>query len=154
MDMNIPRDSNIRNVDIVPSTDEENKDQGGGTMYSGVIVWVTGIQGEIEEKVGHLDGADLGSNPGFIAVQLWDLGQYLNFFWTLKFLFVPFFKILFIYSWETQRERQRHKQREKQAPCGEPVWDSIPGPQGHALSQRQMLNHWATQVSQEIENFK
>ena len=31
-------------------------------------------------------------------------------------------KILFIHSWETQRdlERQRHRQREKQAPCREP----------------------------------
>ena len=29
-------------------------------------------------------------------------------------------KIIFIYSWETQRERQRHRQREKQAPCREP----------------------------------
>ena len=28
-----------------------------------------------------------------------------------------FFKILFINSWETQREWQRHRQREKQAPC-------------------------------------
>ena len=31
-----------------------------------------------------------------------------------------FFKILFMYSWETQRERQRHRQREKQPPWGEP----------------------------------
>ena len=31
-----------------------------------------------------------------------------------------FLKILFIYSWETHRERQRHRQREKQAPCREP----------------------------------
>ena len=33
---------------------------------------------------------------------------------------VVFFKILFIYSWETQRERQRHRQREKQAPHRDP----------------------------------
>ena len=31
-----------------------------------------------------------------------------------------FFKILFIYSWETWRERQRQRQREKQAPSREP----------------------------------
>ena len=30
------------------------------------------------------------------------------------------FKILFIYSSETHRERQRHRQREKQVPRGEP----------------------------------
>ena len=29
---------------------------------------------------------------------------------------------------------------------GSLMWDSIPGPQDHALSQRQMLNHGATQV--------
>ena len=28
--------------------------------------------------------------------------------------------------------------------------DSIPGPWGHDLSQRQMLDHWATRVSQDI----
>ena len=32
-----------------------------------------------------------------------------------------FFKVLFIYPWETQRERQRYRQREKQAPYREPV---------------------------------
>ena len=30
-----------------------------------------------------------------------------------------FFKVLFTYSWKTQRERQRPRQREKQAPYGE-----------------------------------
>ena len=30
---------------------------------------------------------------------------------------------------------------------GSPMWDSISGLQDHALGQRQMLNHWATQVS-------
>ena len=36
-----------------------------------------------------------------------------------KFLCI-FFKILFIYSSETQRKSQRHRQREKQPPCREP----------------------------------
>ena len=59
----------------------------------------------------------------------------LNFF---------YLKILFIYSWQT--ERQRHRQRKKQAPCGpvvSPMWDLIPGPRGYALRWRQMLTHWA-----------
>ena len=33
--------------------------------------------------------------------------------------------------------------------AGSWMWDSIPGPQDHALSQRQTLNRWVTQVSQE-----
>ena len=63
------------------------------------------------------------------------------------FIFL-FFKDLFIYSWEIQRERQRHRQREKQAPCREPdAGLNLRTP----LSQpkwRQMLNHWATQAPQ------
>ena len=42
-----------------------------------------------------------------------------------------FFKILFIYSWDTHtyRQRQRHRQREKQAPCREPDVGLNPGTQ-------------------------
>ena len=40
-------------------------------------------------------------------------------FWGRNYYYY-FLKILFIYSWETHRERQRHRQREKQVPCGEP----------------------------------
>ena len=29
-------------------------------------------------------------------------------------------------------------------PAGSPMWDLIPGPRDHDLSQRQMFNHWAT----------
>ena len=63
------------------------------------------------------------------------------------FLCSLFFKILFMYSWKTDRERQRHRQREKQAPCGEADAGLNPWPPDHALSQRQTLNCWATQVS-------
>ena len=64
----------------------------------------------------------------------------------LRLLFVLKF-YLFIHERHTHRERQRHRQREKQAPCRRLMWDSIPGPQDHNLNQRQMLNHWAIQVS-------
>ena len=33
------------------------------------------------------------------------------------------------------------------------MWDSIPGPWDHDLSRRQMLNHLATQVSQDLVYF-
>ena len=52
----------------------------------------------------------------------------------LTFLAIYILKILFIYSWETQRGRDR--QREKQAPCREPNWDSILGLQDHILGWR------------------
>ena len=42
-----------------------------------------------------------------------------------------FLKILFTYSWETQRETQGHRQREKkQAPCREPDVGLHPGTPG------------------------
>ena len=44
---------------------------------------------------------------------------------------------------ERGRDMGRGKSR---LPAGSPMRDSIPGPRDHDLSQRQMLNHWATQV--------
>ena len=59
-----------------------------------------------------------------------------------------FFKILLIYSWETQRERGKDIGRGRtRFPVGSPIWDLIPGLQDHALSSRRMLNRWATQAS-------
>ena len=68
------------------------------------------------------------------------------YLWHVKFtihflkLFL-FFKILFIYSWETQRDSQRHRQREKQLPVRPDPWIRDP-----TISQRQRLNCWATQM--------
>ena len=64
----------------------------------------------------------------------------------LLFLFLK----IFFYSWETHREKQRHMQREKQAPRKEPDVRLDPRLQDHALSQKQMLNRWATQASQMV----
>ena len=51
-----------------------------------------------------------------------------------------FFKILSIYSWETQRGRDIGRRR-SMLPRGSLMQDLIPGPWNHDLSQRQMLNH-------------
>ena len=93
----------------------------------------------------------------FIAVEKYSSVAFKNFFWFKNFilLFLKlwigffFFKILFIYSWETQRERGRHRQREEQVPRREPDvgLDPRTSGSGQALSWRQTLNHWATQVS-------
>ena len=56
-----------------------------------------------------------------------------------------FFKILFIH--ERCRERVRDIGR---LPVGSLIQDSIPGPQDHDLSQRQILNCWTTQVPPEM----
>ena len=54
----------------------------------------------------------------------------------------------------TSRGRSRGRERSRdlgrgrsRLPAGNPMRDSIPGPQDHNLSPRQTLNHWATQVS-------
>ena len=75
--------------------------------------------------------------------------QFVSFIFFLNFY-------LFIYHRHTRTERggrQRHRQREKQAPCtGSPMWDSIPGLQDRALSQRQAPNRCTTQGSLHFYN--
>ena len=66
--------------------------------------------------------------------------------------FFFFLKILFIYSWETQKERERGGDTGRgrsRLHAGSLMWDPISGPQDHtlSLSQRQTLNSWATQAS-------
>ena len=54
---------------------------------------------------------------------------------------------LFIYSLKRHRLRGRDTGRGRNSLLvGSLIRDLIPGPQDHDLSQRQMLNHWATQV--------
>ena len=61
---------------------------------------------------------------------------FLHFYY---FLFY-FLKILFIHK--RHRERGRDTDRERSMlPVGSLIWDLIPGPWDHDLSQRQMLNH-------------
>ena len=59
------------------------------------------------------------------------------------FLIESFYFYFFLFIRDT--ERQRHRQRGA-PPVGGPMQDSVPGPRDHSLSQRQKLNHWATQV--------
>ena len=51
-------------------------------------------------------------------------------------------KIFYLFFHKGHRERGRDTGRGKsRLHAGGPMWDSIPGPQDHDLSQRQMLNH-------------
>ena len=61
-----------------------------------------------------------------------------------------FFKdFIYLCMRDTQREAGSNIGRGRsRLPAGSPMWDSIPRPWDHALSQKQLLNHWATQVSQ------
>ena len=61
-----------------------------------------------------------------------------------------FFKRFYLFMHERHREKGRDTGRERGSTlhAGSLMWDSIPGLQDHALSQRQMLNHWATKASQ------
>ena len=70
-----------------------------------------------------------------------------------------FFKYFYLFERKNKRERERNttkmerqREREKQTHCwaGSLMWDLIPGPQDYDLCQRQMLNHWATQVPPKI----
>ena len=58
-----------------------------------------------------------------------------------------FLKRFYLFMHDRHTERGRDIGRGKsRLPVESPMWDSIPGPQGHDLSQRQMLNLEATQV--------
>ena len=50
---------------------------------------------------------------------------------------------------DTERGREVGRGRSR-VPTGSPMYNLILGPQDHNLSQRQMLNHWATKVPPEV----
>ena len=62
-----------------------------------------------------------------------------------------FFKILFIYSWEThtQRERQKHRQREKQALYGEP---DAPWAEGRCSTTESSVPHRTSEMDSIFSN--
>ena len=65
--------------------------------------------------------------------------------WGIEFLI--YFLKAFIYLFMRDTGRQGHRGKSR-FPAGTLMQDWIPGPQDHDLSQRQVLNHWATQVPQ------
>ena len=74
---------------------------------------------------------------------LW--GRRLEFAHLCKsFFFLRFY--LFIHKRHTERGKDTGRGRSR-LHAGIPLWDSIPGLQGHALGQRQALNRGATQGS-------
>ena len=58
-----------------------------------------------------------------------------------------FFLRFSLFIHEGQREKEA-RDRKSRLHARSPMWDLIPGLWDHALSRRQMLNHWATQASQ------
>ena len=95
-------------------------------------------------------GSDIRSSLQVVAldwiseIQTFPQNRYQISSQELSLVFVFFLRFcLFIHERHERERGQRHRQREKQAPS---MWDSIPGLQDHDLSQRQTLNHWATQV--------
>ena len=67
------------------------------------------------------------------------------------FFFFFFFKILILFIHERHAERSRDIGRGRsKLPVGSLMQDSIPGPWDRNLSQRQTLNHLATQASMGI----
>ena len=61
-----------------------------------------------------------------------------------------FFKdFIYLFTRDTEKGRDIDRRRRSRLHVESPMWDSIRGLQDHTLSQRQMLNHWVTQVSQD-----
>ena len=53
---------------------------------------------------------------------------------------------MYLFMRDTERGRGTGRGKRSRLYAGSPMRDSIPGPRDHDLSQRQTLNHWATQV--------
>ena len=66
----------------------------------------------------------------------------------LFFFFLRFY--LFIHKRHREGGRNKGRGKRSRLRAGSPMWDLIPGLRDHALSQRQMLNHWATQASHDF----
>ena len=63
------------------------------------------------------------------------------------FMLFFFFLRFYLFIRERHRQRGRNKGRGRsRLPVMSLVWDLIPGPRDQALSQRQKINHGATQV--------
>ena len=77
-------------------------------------------------------------------------GEYLFYFYLFFILY--FFKdFIYLFMRDTERETERQRDRGRsRLHAGSLTWDLIPGLQDHTLGQRQALNCWATQGSQEI----
>ena len=57
--------------------------------------------------------------------------------WLLSLLIILYLAMVVIRDTKRGRDTGRGRSR---LHAGSPIWDSIPGPEGHALSQRQTLN--------------
>ena len=66
---------------------------------------------------------------------------YAPFVYSLSFSLKKDFIYLFIHERHREREAETQAKGETGSVWGAPVWDSIPVPQDHDLSQRQTLNH-------------
>ena len=64
----------------------------------------------------------------------------VSLFIYLFIIYLLFIYYLFIHERHRERDRDTGRGRSR-LHAGSPMWDSIPGLQGHALSQIQMLNH-------------
>ena len=73
--------------------------------------------------------------------------KWTSFFSSSPLPFLKYFIYLFMRDSEGGRDIGRGR---SSLPAGSAMWHSIPGPQDHNLSQRQMLNHWATHVPSQL----
>ena len=102
---------------------------------------------QAEGKARSMQGAQCGTRSWVSGITPWTEGGAKLLSHPGCPLFFVFFKILFIYSRETQRKSQRHRQREKQAPCREPDVGLDPGSPGSHVGPKAVLNHRATQAA-------
>ena len=77
------------------------------------------------------------NNKKWLSTICWEFSFYFNV-------------SLIFFLWETTERGRDVGRGRSRCPVGSLMLDSIPGSWDHDLSRRQMLNHWATQISQSL----
>ena len=94
--------------------------------------------------------SDFYTSYQFLLVELKFIFMTIDFSLKISVLLITFhflfFLIFHLFMRDTERGRDIGRGRSR-LHAGNLMQDSIPGPQDHDLSQRQTLNHWATQAS-------
>ena len=85
----------------------------------------------------------------YTTIRKTNIKKYTPMLWSMHSIcwYIYIFQDFYLFVHEKQRERDRDTGRGRiRLPIGSSMRDSIQQYQDHALSRRQVLNHWATQV--------
>ena len=109
------------------------------TEWENFYSWSFSLRGHVEPDLTYWGDAPGGERIRAVSLASFPFGK-------TTLILLWFKDTIYLFMRDSQREAETWE-REKQVPCEEPDVGLHPRPRDHFLSQRQTLNHWATQVS-------